>query len=110
MCAICEGAKTLSGELPCSKELTRYGRFLQQVMGEGPASEMVFRATGGIPSISEQAREVQSSLFYGIHCGRAENIQKEKRRRWRDRFYGLGLTIFGAVLGWGVAQLQAAVF
>ena len=110
MCALCEGAKTLTDELPCSVQLEKYGRFLQQVMGGGPATEMVYRATGGIPSISEQAREVQGSLLYGIHRGRVEDIKREGKRRWRDRFYALGLTVTGVVLGWGIAQLQAAVF
>ena len=109
MCALCEGAKTLTDELPCSVQLEKYGRFLQQVMGEGPATDMAFRATGGIPSISEQAREVQGSLLYGIHRGRVEDIKREGKRRWRDRFYAIGLTVFGAVLGvvigWGIAPL-----
>ena len=110
MCALCDGAETLIGELPCSKQLEKYGRFLQQVMGEGPATEMVYRATGGIPSMSAQAREAQGSLLLGIHRGRVEDKQREGKRRWRDRFYALGLTIFGTALGWGIAQVQAAIF
>ena len=109
MCALCDGAKTLTGELPCPMQLEKYGRFLQQAMGEGPATEMVYRATGGIPSVSERAREVQGSLLYGIYRGRIEDAKKEGRQRWRDRFYAIGLTIVGAVLGvaigWGIALL-----
>lgn len=105
MCALCEGAKFLTDELPCSVQLEKYGRFLQQVMGEGPATDMVFRATGGIPSISEQAREVQSSMLFGIHHGRVEDIKREGKRRWRDRFYALGLTALGVGLGWGISPL-----
>ena len=110
MCALCEGATTLTDDLPCSKQLIRLGQSWQQAMGEGPATEMVYRATGGIPSISEQAREVQGSLLYGVYRGRVEDIKREGRRRWRDRFYAIGLTVFGAVIGWGIAQLQAVVF
>ena len=110
MCALCDGAETLTDELPCSKQLEKYGRFLQQIMGEGPATDMVYRTTGGIPSISEQAREMQGSLLYGIYRGRVEDAKREGRRRWRDRFYGLGLTVFGAAIGWGIGQVQPAVF
>ena len=110
MCALCDGAKTLTGELPCSVILERQGRILQQVLGEGPATDMVIRTTGGMPAMSEKAGEVQGSLLYGIHRGRVGDKEREGKRRWRDRFYGLGLTIFGAVLGWGGAQIQAAVF
>ena len=99
----------MTDELPCSVQLEKYGRFLQQVMGEGPATEMVYRATGGIPSVSEQAREVQGSLLYGVYRGRVEDAKREGKRRWRDKFYTIGLTVFGAVLGvvigWGIAPL-----
>ena len=110
MCALCDGAKSLTAELPCSVQLERQGRYLQQVMGEGPATDMVYRTTGGIPSISERAREVQGGLLYGIYRGRVEDAKREGKRRWRDRFYALGLTVLGVVLGWGIAQVQAIVF
>ena len=109
MCAICDGAKSTS-EMPCSKVLTRLGQSWQQAMGEGPATDMAFRATGGIPSISQQAREVQSSLLYGIHRGRAEEIQRERKQHRRDRLYAVGLTLFGVLLGWGIAQVQTTLF
>ena len=61
MCVICDGAKSTS-EMPCSKALTRYGQFLQKVMGEGPASAMVTQVTGGPFAPTEQAREVIVAL------------------------------------------------
>lgn len=109
MCAICDGADSTT-EMPCSKVLTRFGQTLQQVMGEGPASELVKQTTGGgLFSASEQARDVASNLLYGIHRGRAEEIQRERKQHRRDKWFAVGLTLFGVLLGWGIAQIQNAL-
>lgn len=109
MCALCEGATSLSSGLPCSEQLTRFGQFLQQMMGEGPAYAMAMQAIGWSFPQTEQAREVYGGLTYGIYRGRAEEIQRERKQHQRDRLYAAGLTFLGVAFGWGIAQIQTAL-
>ena len=106
MCAICEGAKSLpEGEMPCEKELSRFGQILLETMGEGPAFGLITEATGGLRSPSEQARDVRTSLLYGLYSGRAQEKQRERKRRRHNIIFAIGLTIVGAGLGFGISQL-----
>ena len=112
MCAICDGAKSTS-EMPCSKVVTEFGKALYQVVGDGPAAQMAIQATGGLHSPSEKGREVYGNLLYGIHLGRAEEIQTERKQHRRDRWFAVELNVsslvfgaaLGAVMGWGFSHL-----
>ena len=106
MCAICEGAKSLpEGEMPCEKELSRFGQILQQQLGEGPAFDLITQATGGVPSPSERTRDALGSLLHGIYSGRMKDQKRERKRGRREILFAIGLTILGAALGFGIAQL-----
>ena len=106
MCAICEGAQSLpEGEMPCEKELSRFGQILQQQLGEGPAFDLITQATGGVPSPSERTRDALGSLLHGIYSGRMKDQKRERKRGRREILFAIGLTILGAALGFGIAQL-----
>ena len=82
MCAICEGAQSLpEGEMPCEKELSRFGQILQQQLGEGPAFDLITQATGGVPSPSERTRDALGSLLHGIYSGRMKDQKREAKTR-----------------------------
>jgi hypothetical protein len=112
MCAICDGADSLpEGEMPCAEQLTRFGKSLQQVMGEGAASIMLLQSVGilRIPTTAD-ARDAWSSMLLGVQHGRAQDVREQRRQHHRDKFFAAGLTLFGVVLGWGISQLQTVFF
>lgn len=107
MCALCTGAISLpDSELPCEVQLERFGKFMYQHLGEATAFKWAETASGGVINPSEQGRKILSSLSAGIVNGRAEDRQRDHRRRVFDRLFAVGLTLLGVMLGWGIAQVQ----
>ena len=116
MCAICEGAEILTeGEMPCAEALTKYGKSLHKLMGDGAASLLILQAVGILKMpISTQARDTWSSMLLGIQHGRAEEIREQRGQHRRDKLFAIGLTLFGVLIGtaigWLIAQLPTNPF